>query len=108
MVSTALVETQIEDGARLIAQLDHDEFGVDSAFWSLDHDTEKWVLVIATDLVTQIGPKKSYDRLRESLDKLPEKIASQMMFKATLVKPGDTDRQAAEKSSQNRSRALQD
>ena len=88
MVSPALVDTQIDDGERIIEQLDEDGFEVDSAFWIFKSDREKWDFVIATSLVAQIGPKKSYDRLRSSLDKLPESIKSQML-EMSLVKPED-------------------
>ncbi|HIJ43179.1 MAG: hypothetical protein QF511_06685 [Rhodospirillales bacterium] len=88
MAGPALVDTQIDDGERIIKQLDEDGFDVDSAFWIFNPDKEKWVFVIATSLVAQIGPKKSYDRLRSSLDKLPESIKSQML-EMSLVKRED-------------------
>ena len=91
MVSQVLVDTQIDDGERIIKQLDKDGFDVDSAFWIFDPDKEKWVFVIATSLVAEIGPKKSYGKLRNSLDKLSEKIESirSQMLEMSLVKPED-------------------
>ncbi len=88
MVIPTLVESQIIDGEQIVEQLDRDDFGVDSAFWIFDSDKEKWVLVIATSLVRDIGPKASYDRLRSSLDQLPDSIGSRI-FETSLVKPED-------------------
>lgn len=85
MVSPALVDTQIDDGEQIVKQLDEEGFDVDSAFWIFDPDKEKWVFVIATSLVAEIGPKKSYDKLRTSLEKLPQSIKSQLL-EMSLVK----------------------
>lgn len=87
MANPTLVETQIEDGERIVRQLDADEFDVDSAFWIFNPDKEKWVFVIASSLVSEIGPKLSYSKLRDSLDRLqhPERIRSQFL-EMSLIK----------------------
>jgi len=86
MVSTTLVDTQIEDGERILRQLDSDRFNVDSALWLFDTQKEKWILLIATPLVNSVGPKKSYAKIKKSLDKLatPLKTAA---LEVALIKP---------------------
>ncbi len=54
MVSTTLVDTQIEDGEKILRQLDADRFNVDSALWFFESEKEKWIFLIATPLVKSI------------------------------------------------------
>ena len=86
MVSTTLVDTQIEDGEKILRQLDADRFDVDSALWFFDTQKEKWTLFIATPLVNSIGPKESYSKIKESLDKLVNTLQTATLDLA-LIKP---------------------
>lgn len=86
MVSTSLVNTQIEDGEKIVRQLDTDEFAVDAALWFFDTQKEKWILYIASPLVGSIGPRKSYDKLRESLDRMENKLKTPAL-EISLIKP---------------------
>ena len=86
MVSTTLVDTQIEDGEEIVRQLNADRFNVDSALWFFDTQKEKWILFIATPLVNSIGPKKSYAKIRESLDNLVKPLQTATL-EVALIKP---------------------
>lgn len=84
MVSTTLVDTQIKDGEKILRQLDADRFNVDSALWFFETEKEKWVLLIATPLVNSIGPKKSYAKIKKSIDKLALESTT---LEVGLIKP---------------------
>lgn len=86
MVDATLVDAQIDDGEDIIRQLDSDRFGVDSALWFFDTDKEKWMFLIATQLVNTIGPKEAYARIKESLDNLDKPLSSPTLD-ITLIKP---------------------
>lgn len=55
----------IEDGERLIKELDKTDFGVHSSFWNYMENINEWRLIIATKLLRQFGPKESYGRLQK-------------------------------------------
>ena len=62
MAKTALVDKYINDGRLLISALDKEGFLIDTAMWFYSEELDDWQLVIATQLVDQIG-------LRETLRK---------------------------------------
>lgn len=86
MVNTTLVDTQIEDGERILRQLDADRFKVVSALWFFDTQKEKWILLIATPLVKTVGPRESYAKMKKSLDKLVQRLDTATLD-VTLIKP---------------------
>ncbi len=86
MVSTTLVETQIEDGEKIVRQLDADRFNVDSALWFFDTQKDKWILLIATPLINSIGPKESYAKIKKSIDKLVDELKT-VTLDVSLIKP---------------------
>lgn len=62
MAKTALVDKYINDGRLLISALDKEGFLIDTAMWFYSEELDDWQLVVATQLVDQIG-------LRETLRK---------------------------------------
>jgi hypothetical protein len=74
MAAAPLVESQIADGERIIAQLDRDRFKVAAALWLYDVENDDWRLIIASDIVTKKGPRNAYKKLRQSVDAIPEGV----------------------------------
>ena len=65
MDKRALVESDIEDGRRLIDSLDKTEFPIAAALWLYSPDSDDWRLTIASDLVDRLGPLKTYGQVQE-------------------------------------------
>jgi hypothetical protein len=65
MVKRKLVEELISDGARLLSELDHESFPVESMFWVHLPVEDYWRLVIASTFVAQHGSAAGYRRLNE-------------------------------------------
>ncbi len=74
MAKAALVDTQINDGRRIVRQLEADGYQLDSALWLYDSEKDKWILLIATPLIVTNGPKEAYTKIKESLDKVPSRL----------------------------------
>lgn len=70
MDKTVLVEKQIEEGKRLIEELDKTKFTVQAALWFYMADSDEWRLLIASPYVEKKGPKKSYNFIQTVLAKL--------------------------------------
>ena len=64
MYSTVLVAHQIEEGQRLVERLKRERFQVFAALWYHVPDSSHWVLVIATPVVSRVGPTAAYTRLQ--------------------------------------------
>lgn len=70
MVKAALVEKDIQEGKRLIEELDKTNFKVRAALWFYLTDSDEWRLFIASPFVEKEGPIKSYDFIQTLLVKL--------------------------------------
>lgn len=70
MVKTKLVEELISDGAKLLRELDRQNFPVDSMFWIRLPIEDYWRLVIASPTVAQQGGSAGYRRLDQILREL--------------------------------------
>jgi len=70
MAAEILVETQIEDGRRLVEQLVRDDFDVAVAFWCKTSEESLWHLYIASPLVDPKRPGDAYRPVYASLNKL--------------------------------------
>ncbi len=70
MVKEALVEKNIEEGKRLIEELDGKNFKVQAALWFYSADSDEWRLLIASPFVEKNGPKKSYNFIQAVLSRL--------------------------------------
>jgi hypothetical protein len=67
MLKTVLVKELIDEGARVLHELDRRGYPVQGAFWLYLPESEYWRLVLASPLVDQQGPIPAYRDLREAL-----------------------------------------
>ncbi len=89
MVTASLVESDIEDGRRLLDELKSigSHFLVEAAFWLLRPDVLDWRLYIATPLVDQRGPVSAYTDIQSALRALAKPSLS--MQDISVVSPND-------------------
>jgi hypothetical protein len=64
-----LVETRVEAGKKLLAELDSSGFPVRSAFWNYS-DESGWKLVIASRHVRERGLREAYRLVNQALSEL--------------------------------------
>jgi hypothetical protein len=67
MGKAVLVESDTEQGRRLIEALDQGGFPVVAAFWSFFPDGDLYRLVIASPVVDEKGPREAYTKIQEVL-----------------------------------------
>ncbi len=92
MAAASLVERDIGDGEKLVRHLDKDGFPVSAAFWYYESEPDKWRLIIASNVVDDLGPLEAYRQLFESIGRLQKKARSQYSldsFRIQLVKKRD-------------------
>jgi len=87
MYKTALVEQQIDDGRKLLEQLDAlpfpGRFPVPAALWYYWPEAARWRLVIVSPIADTKGPHYGYTRIQEALGKA--KTTSLSLDDITLV-----------------------
>lgn len=64
---TLLVMFPLDAGRRLIAALDAAHFDFRAAFWLYRSEADDWRLYIASPIVDEIGPLKTYKRIQDVL-----------------------------------------
>jgi len=67
MYKTVLVDQQIEDGQKLLDQLDARRFPVSAALWYYLPETTRWRLVIVSPIADTRGPIDGYTRIQRAL-----------------------------------------
>jgi hypothetical protein len=87
MDQATLVEHQIDDVPKLIAQLKRDNFDVRAAFWLYTSEADQWFLYIVSDVVDQRGITTAYKTVYEAMERLTN--LSIDPFEVKLVGPGD-------------------
>jgi len=89
MVTASLVESDIEDGRKLLDELKSidSHFLVVAAFWLLRPEVLDWRLYIATPLVDQKGPARAYTDIQGALRVLAKPSIS--MQDISVVSPND-------------------
>ena len=70
MVKKKLVEELIRDGARLLRELDRNDFPVESMFWIHMEDEDYWRLAIGSPVVAEEGDFAAYRRLGDLLRRI--------------------------------------
>jgi hypothetical protein len=85
MDKTALVDSDINDGMKLIQKLDMTNFSVVAALWFYYSDIIEWRLTIASDYLDKNGPKKAYSFLQTLL--MDFDIFSISLENITLISP---------------------
>jgi len=63
LVTDMLTNEMTEAGAKLIARLDQADAQIKSAFWFFYPDKKIWRLILASPLVSSIGPRNFYHRI---------------------------------------------
>ena len=72
MDTTVLVDRDIENGRRLIDDLDRSKFVLDGALWFYFAETGEWRLLLVSPLVDTIGPKRCYTVIQSAIEDLPQ------------------------------------
>lgn len=85
MDKTQLVDSDINDGMRLIQKLDMTDFSVVAALWFYYSDVIEWRLIIASWYLDMNGPKKAYSFLQTLL--IDFDIPSISLENITLISP---------------------
>jgi hypothetical protein len=67
MVTTALVDRDLDIGRRILGALDQAGITVNIAFWAHVPQLSEWQLFIATPLVDSKGPKSAYEEVLRRL-----------------------------------------
>lgn len=90
MVKTSLVESEIEEGKKLLDELKKIDTGfpVRSAFWFYRPESLDWRLFIATPLVDQKGPASAYADIQDALRTLGTPLWISMQD-ISVVSPND-------------------
>lgn len=69
MYKTALVEPLIDDGRKLLEQLDVQRFPVSGGLWYYWPERATWKLVIVSSIADTKGPHYGYTRIQKALAK---------------------------------------
>jgi hypothetical protein len=72
MDQVPLVESQIDDGQRLVEKLTQDGFEVTAAGWIKTIDDGQWFLYIASPVVDKQGPFRTYRRVHTLVRHMPQ------------------------------------
>jgi hypothetical protein len=88
----SLVETQINDGQRLVEELVRDGFDVAAAFWLKAYDSD-WYLYVVSPVVEAEGIANAYRRVNAVLRRMPAPFRVDP-FDVKLVGPADKLAQA--------------
>jgi len=72
MDTATLVEEMIDDGRRLLMELERDHFEVMVAFWAKRGEPGRWQLRIASKAVDASGAMPFHQVVREALRRLPD------------------------------------
>ena len=90
MVKASLVESDIEEGRKLLDELAriNSHFLVRAAFWFYRPEVFEWRLYIATPLVDQRGPASAYTDIQGALRSLPKPFSISMQD-ISVVSPTD-------------------
>lgn len=70
LYKTILVKELIEDGDRLLRELDRRKFPISAAFWYDSPERGMWHLYIVTEVVHQAGPLEAYSQIQQAMDEL--------------------------------------
>ncbi|MCA9771466.1 MAG: hypothetical protein KC466_03600 [Myxococcales bacterium] len=85
LVRTGLTERMIEDGKRLIRELDRGRVRVTGALWLFESDLAEWRLVIVTPFLSSHGPRDVLRRIRAVLKRF-EKQGKGLRLRDVYIK----------------------
>lgn len=69
MDRTSLTTESKDQGAAILRALDRVGLSITACLWFWDEKAKNWILIMATPLIDQQGPKLAYTRLLNSLPK---------------------------------------
>jgi len=72
MYKTILVRELIDDGDRLLQELDRQQFPISAAFWYDSPERLTWNLYIVSEVSHQPGPLEGYMRIQKAMAALRE------------------------------------
>jgi hypothetical protein len=87
MVARALVESDIDQGARLLRALDEAAIPIEVAYWFLSPQWSDWWLVVATPLYDERGAHEATQRILTVLRSLDD--VDYLMDKIAVVRTDD-------------------
>ena len=87
MVAKELTQDLIEDGARLVRQLDEMGHEPQAAFWMLVPEVETWRLAIYEPDLANAGPQKGYRAIQRSLDRLDPPAQQLSLDNVVVLQP---------------------
>ncbi len=77
MYKTVLVKELVEEGEKLVEQLEARRFHIAAAFWYYFEDLMRWRLVIVfSTLVEREGPLRAYIHIDQALSEIKAKVLS--------------------------------
>ncbi len=65
-----LVTSAIDEGRRLLEELDNIDYIITSAFWYFNSDTNDWKLYMASPYIDTQGPTIGYSRIQDLIHKM--------------------------------------
>ncbi|HEV2232846.1 MAG TPA: hypothetical protein VGV68_05515 [Terriglobia bacterium] len=70
MLKTILVKELVDDGEKLLQELDRRQFPITAAFWYESPERQRWKIYIVSDAAHQLGPLEGYKRVQEAMGAL--------------------------------------
>jgi hypothetical protein len=90
MAQATLVETQLNEGQRLIDRLAQEEFPVTAAAWVKESESGDWYLYLATPLVAEDGAtRRAYRRVNKVIREMQREGLAMDLFEKKVVAPDD-------------------
>jgi len=85
VVTDTLTDEMVRAGEQLIQSLDANGFPVRAAFWYYLRESEVWRLVIASPIVSQLGPTVAYRQIHNVVDEMATDAAKISLNDITVV-----------------------
>ncbi|MEX2142635.1 MAG: hypothetical protein WD894_25500 [Pirellulales bacterium] len=89
VVKEYLSKEMVEAGEGLVRELDRQNWPVEDALWLYNEDRNRWQLVIASPKVESDGSLRSYEVIRDSLQRVPQAADAMSYFDVTVRSPSD-------------------
>src|ERR1700733_5651254 len=70
MYKTVLVDIDIGEGRKVLAELEKDISPISAAFWYHFDEEDDWKLMVVSPEVSDIGPRQLYQKVSEVLQRL--------------------------------------
>ncbi len=80
-----LTQSDIDFGRRLVAELRSRQFPYKGVLWLFDDQSDDWKLVIVTEKVDEVGPRKTYLELSGVTKKIP--ASDFQLLRISVVSP---------------------